>query len=43
MLMLGREIELSVDLVYGPHPQKEDFPDETQAVFAFSDNMQKRV
>ena len=43
MLMLGREIELPVDLIYGPHPQSEEFPDETQAVFAYSDNMQKRM
>jgi hypothetical protein len=42
MLMLGREIELPVDLIYGPHPQSEEFPDETQAVFAYSDNMQKQ-
>jgi hypothetical protein len=37
------EIELPVDLIYGPHPQSEEFPDETQAVFAYSDNMQKRM
>ena len=43
MLMLGREIELPVDLIYGPHPQSEEFPDETQAVFAYSDNMQRRM
>jgi hypothetical protein len=43
MLMLGREIELPVDLIYGPHPQSEEFPGETQAVFAYSDNMQKRM
>ena len=43
MLMLGREIELPEDLIYGPHPQSEKCPDETQAVFAYSDNMQKRM
>ncbi|CAC5398946.1 unnamed protein product [Mytilus coruscus] len=31
-LMLGREIELPVDLLYGPYPQYEKFKDETQAV-----------
>lgn len=31
-LMLGREIELPIDLIYGPHPQHEDFIDETQVV-----------
>ena len=43
MLMIGREIELPVDLIYGPHPQSEEFPGETPAVFAYSDNMQKRI
>jgi hypothetical protein len=43
MLMLGREMELTVELIYGPHPQSKAFPDETQAVFAYSDNMQKRM
>jgi hypothetical protein len=28
MLMLGREIELPVDLIYGPHPQSEEFPEQ---------------
>ncbi|CAC5367226.1 unnamed protein product [Mytilus coruscus] len=31
-LMLGREIELPIDLIYGPHPQQEEFNNETQAV-----------
>ncbi|VDI21989.1 Hypothetical predicted protein [Mytilus galloprovincialis] len=31
-MMLGREIELPTDLIYGPHPQHEDFIDETQVV-----------
>ncbi|CAC5405922.1 unnamed protein product [Mytilus coruscus] len=31
-LMLGREIELPIDLIYGPHPQNEEFSDETHAV-----------
>ncbi|CAG2238376.1 unnamed protein product [Mytilus edulis] len=31
-LMLGREIELPIDLIYGPQPQHEDFIDETQVV-----------
>ena len=30
--MLGLEIELPIDLIYGPHPQHEDFIDETQEV-----------
>ena len=43
MRMLGREIELPVDLIYGPHTQSETIPDETHAVFAYSNNMQKRM
>ncbi|VDI04194.1 Hypothetical predicted protein [Mytilus galloprovincialis] len=31
-MMLGREIELPIDLIYGPHPQHEEFIDETQVV-----------
>ncbi|VDI28058.1 Hypothetical predicted protein, partial [Mytilus galloprovincialis] len=30
MLMLGREIELPIDLIYGPHPQRDEFPNETE-------------
>ncbi|CAG2235912.1 unnamed protein product [Mytilus edulis] len=29
MLMLGRELQLPVDLIYGPHPQEIEYPDET--------------
>ncbi|CAC5405925.1 unnamed protein product [Mytilus coruscus] len=31
-LMLGQEIELPIDLIYGPHPQNEEFSDDTHAI-----------
>ena len=43
MLMLGREIELPDDLVYGLHPQKEEYPDQTQPVCSYTENIQKRM
>ena len=43
MLMLGREIELPVDLIYGPHPQNEEFPDQTKAVYEYTEKMQDRM
>lgn len=30
MLMFGREIELPIDFIYGPHPQRDEFPNETE-------------
>ncbi|CAC5383596.1 unnamed protein product [Mytilus coruscus] len=36
MLMLGREIQLPVDLIYGPHPQKIEYPDETGSLNDYS-------
>lgn len=41
MLMLGREIELPVDLIYGPHPQREEFSHETEAVNSYVESLQE--
>ena len=41
MLMLGREIELPIDLVYGPHPQRDDFAEETDAQSSYVQNTQQ--
>ncbi|CAG2220242.1 unnamed protein product [Mytilus edulis] len=30
MLMFAREIELPIDFIYGPHPQRDEFPNETE-------------
>ena len=38
--MLGREIELPIDLIYGPHPQKDDFPNETEAANSYDQKTQ---
>ena len=43
MLMLGREMNLPVDLVYGPHPQTEEYPDETGVIYEYTDDLQKRL
>ncbi|VDH89711.1 Hypothetical predicted protein [Mytilus galloprovincialis] len=42
MLMLGREIQLPVDLIYGPHPQEIEYPDETVSHNDYVKNMQER-
>ena len=38
MLMLGRDIELPIDLVYGPHPQRDDNAEETDAQSSYVQN-----
>ena len=40
MLMLGREIELPIDLIYGPHPQRDEFPNETETANAYVQKVQ---
>ncbi|VDI24463.1 Hypothetical predicted protein [Mytilus galloprovincialis] len=40
MLMLGREIELPIDLMYGPHPQRDEFPTETEAANSYVHNLE---
>ncbi|CAC5404234.1 unnamed protein product [Mytilus coruscus] len=40
MLMLGRKIELPIDLIYGPHPQRDEFPIETEAANAYVQKLQ---
>ncbi|VDI64008.1 Hypothetical predicted protein [Mytilus galloprovincialis] len=43
MLMLGREIQLPVDLIYGPHPQEIEYPDETVSHNDYVKNMQEGI
>ena len=43
MLMFGREMHLPVDLVYGPHPQIKEYPDETGVIYEYTDDLQKRL
>ncbi|CAC5404747.1 unnamed protein product [Mytilus coruscus] len=40
MLMLGRGIELPIDLNYGPHPQRDEFPNETETTNAYVQKVQ---
>ncbi|CAC5390751.1 unnamed protein product [Mytilus coruscus] len=40
MLMLGTEIELPIDLIYGPHPQRDEFPTETEAANSYVHNLE---
>ncbi|CAC5397452.1 unnamed protein product [Mytilus coruscus] len=40
MLMLGREIELPIDLIYGPHPQRDEFPTDTEAANSYVHNLE---
>ncbi|CAC5383220.1 unnamed protein product [Mytilus coruscus] len=39
MLMLGLEIKLPIDLIYGPHPQRDEFPNETETTNAYVQKM----
>ena len=42
--MLGREIDLPVDLMFGPHPQLNEFKDELEATQEhMQDDDQKHV
>ena len=43
MLMLGREILLPIDLIYGPHPQITQYPDETEAKYEYVDRLQRTI
>lgn len=39
--MLGWEIELPIDLIYGPHPQIYEFQNETEATNAYIRDLQR--
>lgn len=43
LMMLGREIELPVDLIYGPHPQREQFKDKVDAKHEYVLNLQEKL
>ena len=43
MLMLGREVTLPVDLLYGQYPQSEEFKDENLAFNKYVEDLQKRM
>ena len=43
MLMLGREIQLPVDLVYGPHPQLNEYTDEVSAANKYVNDLQRSM
>ncbi|CAG2249075.1 unnamed protein product [Mytilus edulis] len=43
MLMLGRELQLPVDLIYGPHPQEIEYPDETVSHNDYVKSMQESI
>ena len=43
MLMVGREIELPIDLIYGPHPQRDEFPTETEATNSYVHNLETLI
>ena len=40
MFMFGREIELLIDFIYGPHPQRDEFPNETETANAYVQKVQ---
>ncbi|CAC5407279.1 unnamed protein product [Mytilus coruscus] len=43
MLMIGRNIQLPVDLIYDPQPQKIEYPDETGSWNDYVKNMQEGI
>ena len=43
MMMFGRETSLPVDLIYGPHPQRDENSEETGVEFQYVDKLQKRM
>ena len=43
MLMMGREAELPIDLIYGPHPQQDILTENKDKIFDYIDKLMQRL
>jgi len=43
LLILGREVELPIDIIYGTHSQHSEFPVKTKATNDYFDKLQNQM